>query len=230
MEKNILKQSYKMYINGEWVNASNDAFIKTYNPYNDELLSEFPDATEADVDLAVQSAKSAFKTWKKTTVKERAKILNKIAEIIDKNTNLLATVESLDNGKPIRETKNVDVPLAADHFRYFAGCILAEEGQATVLDEKFLSLILREPIGVVGQIIPWNFPFLMAVWKIAPALAAGNTIVLKPSSSTSLSLIVLLELIADLLPKGVLNLITGKGSTAGEFLKNHPNLDKLAFT
>lgn len=228
--KDILKKSYKMYINGEWVNSSNNIFVKTYNPYDKSELSEFPDASEADVDLAVKSAKEAFKTWKKTTVKERAKILNQIADIIDKNRDILATVETLDNGKPIRETKAVDIPLAADHFRYFAGCILAEEGQATVLDEKFLSLILREPIGVVGQIIPWNFPFLMAAWKIAPALASGNTIVIKPSSSTSLSLIVLVELIEKLLPKGVLNLITGKGSTSGEYLKNHPNLDKLAFT
>lgn len=228
--ENIIKKYNKMYINGEWINSSNNVFVKTYNPFNNELLAEFPDATEADVDLAVRSAKEAFKSWKKTTVKERAKILNQIAEIIDVNKELLASVETLDNGKPIRETRNVDIPLAADHFRYFAGCILAEEGQATVLDEKFLSLVLREPIGVVGQIIPWNFPFLMAAWKIAPALAAGNTVVIKPSSSTSLSLIALFDLIADLLPKGVINLITGKGSTAGEYLKNHNGLDKLAFT
>ena len=228
--ENILKKSYKMFINGEWVNSSNGIMVKTYAPYNNELLSEFPDASESDVDLAVKSAKEAFKTWRKTTVKERAKILNKIADIIDKNKDLLATVETMDNGKPIRETKLVDIPLAATHFRYFAGCILADEGQATVLDEKFLSIILREPIGVVGQIIPWNFPFLMAAWKLAPALAAGDTVVLKPSSSTTLSLLVLMELIQNVIPKGVINLITGKGSTAGEFLKNHPNLDKLAFT
>ena len=228
--ENILKKSYRMFINGEWVNSSNGVMVKTYSPYNNELLSEFPDASESDVDLAVKSAKEAFKTWRKTTVKERAKILNKIADIIDENKELLATVETMDNGKPIRETTLVDIPLAASHFRYFAGCILADEGQATVLDEKFLSLILREPIGVVGQIIPWNFPFLMAAWKLAPALAAGDTVVLKPSSTTTLSLLVLMELIQDVLPKGVVNLITGKGSTAGEFLKNHPDLDKLAFT
>ena len=228
--ENILKKSYKMFINGEWVNSSNGVMVKTYAPYNNELLSEFPDASESDVDLAVKSAKEAFKTWRKTTVKERAKILNKIADIIDENKELLATVETMDNGKPIRETTLVDIPLAASHFRYFAGCILADEGQATVLDEKFLSLILREPIGVVGQIIPWNFPFLMAAWKLAPALAAGDTVVLKPSSTTTLSLLVLMELIQDVIPKGVVNLITGKGSTAGEFLKNHPDLDKLAFT
>lgn len=228
--ENILKKSYRMFINGEWVNSSNGVMVKTYAPYNNELLSEFPDASESDVDLAVKSAKEAFKNWRKTTVKERAKILNKIADIIDENKDLLATVETMDNGKPIRETKLVDIPLAASHFRYFAGCILADEGQATVLDEKFLSLILREPIGVVGQIIPWNFPFLMAAWKLAPALAAGDTVVLKPSSSTTLSLLVLMELIQDVIPKGVVNLVTGKGSTAGEFLKNHPDLDKLAFT
>ena len=228
--ENILKKSYKMFINGEWVNSSNGVMVKTYAPYNNELLSEFPDASESDVDLAVKSAKEAFKTWRKTTVKERAGILNKIADIIDENKDLLATVETMDNGKPIRETTLVDIPLAATHFRYFAACILADEGQATVLDEKFLSIILREPIGVVGQIIPWNFPFLMAAWKLAPALAAGNTVVLKPSSTTTLSLLVLMELIQDIIPKGVVNLITGKGSTTGEFLKNHPDLDKLAFT
>ena len=228
--ENILKKSYKMFINGEWVNSSNGIMVKTYAPYNNELLSEFPDASESDIDFAVKSAKEAFKTWRKTTVKERAKILNEIADIIDENKDLLATVETMDNGKPIRETKLVDIPLAATHFRYFAACILADEGQATILDEKFLSIILKEPIGVVGQIIPWNFPFLMAAWKLAPALAAGDTVVLKPSSSTTLSLLVLMELIQNVIPKGVINLITGKGSTAGEFLKNHPDLDKLAFT
>lgn len=228
--ENILKKSYKMFINGEWVNSGNGIMVKTYAPYNNELLSEFPDASEKDVDLAVKSAKEAFKTWRKTTVKERAKILNEIADIIDENKDLLATVETMDNGKPIRETKLVDIPLAATHFRYFAACILADEGQATILDKKFLSIILKEPIGVVGQIIPWNFPFLMAAWKLAPALAAGDTVVLKPSSSTTLSLLVLMELIQNVIPKGVVNLITGKGSTAGEFLKNHPDLDKLAFT
>ena len=228
--ENILKKSYKMFINGKWIDSSNGVIVKSYAPYNNELLSEFPDASESDIDFAIKSAKEAFKTWRKTTVKERARILNKIADIIDENKDLLATVETMDNGKPIRETKLVDIPLAATHFRYFAGCILADEGQATVLDEKFLSLILREPIGVVGQIIPWNFPFLMAAWKLAPALAAGNTIVMKPSSLTSLSLLTFVELIQDILPKGILNVVTGRGSKSGEFLKNHTGLDKLAFT
>ena len=168
----LKKENFKMFINGEWVDAEDKLVLKSYNPANSEYLANFPDATEGDVNRAVEAAQEAFKTWKYTTVSERAALLNKIADIIDANTELLATVESLDNGKPIRETLNVDVPFSARHFRYFAGCILADEGQATVLDEKLLSLVLREPIGVVGQIIPWNFPFLMAAWKIAPALAA----------------------------------------------------------
>ena len=217
----LKKENFKMFINGEWVDAEDKLVLKSYNPANSEYLANFPDATEGDVNRAVEAAQEAFKTWKYTTVSERAALLNKIADIIDANTELLATVESLDNGKPIRETLNVDVPFSARHFRYFAGCILADEGQATVLEEKFLSIVLRESIGVVGQIIPWNFPFLMAAWKLAPALAAGNTIVIKPSSLTSLSLLTFVELIQDVLPKGVLNVVTGRGSKSGEFLKNH---------
>ena len=150
----LKNDNFQMYINGEWVDAEDKLVLKSHNPANSEYLASFPDATEGDVNKAVEAAQEAFKTWKYTTVSERARLLNKIADIIDANTELLATVESLDNGKPIRETMNVDVPFSARHFRYFAGCILADEGQATVLDEKFLSLVLREPIGVVGQIIP----------------------------------------------------------------------------
>ena len=198
----LKKDSFKMFINGEWVDAEDKAILEAYNPANSEYLANFPDASESDVNKAVDAAREAFKAWRKTTVSERATILNKIADIIDENTEVLATTESLDNGKPIRETMAVDVPLSAKHFRYFAGCILADEGQATVLEEKYLSIVLREPIGVVGQIIPWNFPFLMAAWKLAPALAAGNTIVIKPSSLTSLSLLTFVELIQDVLPQG----------------------------
>ncbi|MGX7111868.1 aldehyde dehydrogenase family protein [Gemella cuniculi] len=226
----LKKENFRMFINGEWVDSSDKLVVKSYNPATSEYLANFPDATEGDVNNAVTSAQKAFKSWKKTTVNERAAILNKIADIIDANAELLAQTETLDNGKPIRETLSVDVPMSARHFRYFAGCILADEGQATVLDEKFLSLILREPIGVVGQIIPWNFPFLMAAWKLAPALAAGNTVVIKPSSLTSLSLLTFVELIQDVLPKGVLNVVTGRGSKSGEYLKNHNGLNKLAFT
>ena len=219
-----------MFINGEWVNAEDKAILEAYNPANSEYLANFPDASESDVNKAVDAAREAFKAWRKTTVSERAALLNKIADIIDENTDLLATTESLDNGKPIRETKAVDVPLSAKHFRYFAGCILADEGQATVLDEKYLSIVLREPIGVVGQIIPWNFPFLMAAWKLAPVIAAGDASVFKPSSETSLSVLELFRLIDKILPKGLINIVTGRGSKSGEWIKNHPGLDKLAFT
>ena len=225
-----LQDKYKLYINGEWREAADGATIKTYNPSNGELLTEIADATYSDVDEAVSSAREAFKTWGKTTPVERAAILNKIADIIDENAEFLATVESMDNGKPIRETAGADIPLASDHFRYFAGVIRAEEGTSTMIDENTLNLILREPIGVVGQIVPWNFPFLMAAWKLAPVLAAGDVSVFKPSSTTSLSVLELMKLIGDVVPKGVINIITGKGSKSGEYLQHHKGLDKLAFT
>ena len=225
-----LQDKYKLYINGEWRDASDGATIKTYNPSNSDLLAEIADATNSDVDEAIASAREAFKTWGKTTPAERAAVLNKIADIIDENAELLATVETMDNGKPIRETTGADIPLAADHFRYFAGVIRAEEGTSTMIDENTLNLILREPIGVVGQIVPWNFPFLMAAWKLAPVLAAGDVSVFKPSSTTSLSVLELMKLIGDVVPKGVINIITGKGSKSGEYLQHHKGLDKLAFT
>lgn len=225
-----LQDKYKLYINGEWRDASDGATIKTYNPSNGDLLAEIADATNSDVDEAIASAREAFKTWGKTTPAERAAVLNKIADIIDENAELLATVETMDNGKPIRETTGADIPLAADHFRYFAGVIRAEEGTSTMIDENTLNLILREPIGVVGQIVPWNFPFLMAAWKLAPVLAAGDVSIFKPSSTTSLSVLELMKLIGDVVPKGVINIITGKGSKSGEYLQHHKGLDKLAFT
>lgn len=225
-----LQDKYKLYINGEWRDASDGATIKTYNPSNGDLLAEIADATNSDVDEAIASAREAFKTWGKTTPVERAAVLNKIADIIDENAEFLATVETMDNGKPIRETTGADIPLAADHFRYFAGVIRAEEGTSTMIDENTLNLILREPIGVVGQIVPWNFPFLMAAWKLAPVLAAGDVSVFKPSSTTSLSVLELMKLIGDVVPKGVINIITGKGSKSGEYLQHHKGLDKLAFT
>ncbi len=204
--------------------------MTTTNPANGETLATFADATKEDVDLAVEEAWKAFATWKHTTVKERAKILNAIADVIDANKEYLARLESMDNGKPIRETLTIDIPYAADHFRYFAGCILAEEGQATMLDNNTLSLILREPIGVVGQIVPWNFPFLMAAWKLAPVLASGCTTVFKSSSTTPLSVLELARLTQDIIPAGVFNVITGRGSASGQFLLDHPKISKLAFT
>lgn len=225
-----LQNKYQLYIGGQWRDASDGATIKTYNPATGRFLSEIADASNQDVDDAVKAAQEAFKTWSKATAVERAVILNKIADIIDENAEFLATIETMDNGKPIRETMGADIPLAADHFRYFAGAIRADEGSATMIDENTLNIILREPIGVVGQIVPWNFPFLMTAWKLAPLIAAGDVSVFKPSSATSLSVLEFMKLIENVIPKGVINIITGKGSKSGEYLQHHKGLDKLAFT
>ncbi len=230
MAKANLQEQYGLFIDGQWVAASDGATFEAHNPATGEILAKCAEATKEDVDAAVKAAHKALESYRKTSPIERQNLLLKIADIIDQNAAHLALVETLDNGKPIRETSTVDIPMGADHFRYFAGCIRADEGTATMLDDNTLSLVLREPIGVVGQVIPWNFPFLMACWKLAPALAAGDTIVLKPSSHTSLSVLELIRLIQDVLPKGVLNLITGAGSKSGQFLLDHPDLDKLAFT
>ena len=194
------------------------------------MLAECAEATKEDVDEAVKAAWKAFESWKHVTVNERAAILNKIADIIDANREHLAMVESLDNGKPIRETMTVDIPMSAQHFRYFAGCIMADEGSANMLGESTLSLILREPIGVVGQIVPWNFPFLMAAWKLAPVLASGCCTVFKSSSATPLSVLELAGLIQDVLPAGVFNVLTGSGSRSGQYMLEHKGFRKLAFT
>ena len=230
MKKPELQNRYQLFIGGQWRDASDGEFFTTKCPANGEKLAECAQATKEDVDDAVREAWKAFETWKKVPTSERAAILNKIADIIDANTEHLAMVESLDNGKPIRETMAIDIPLSAKHFRYFAGCIMAEEGSANILDEQFLSLILREPIGVVGQIVPWNFPFLMAAWKLAPVLAAGCCTVFKPSSDTSLSVLEFARLVQDVIPKGVFNVITGSGSKSGQYMLDHKGFRKLAFT
>ena len=225
-----LDARYDLYINGQWVPASDGKVFTAYNPATGEKRAEGAEATKEDVDAAVKAAWAAFPAWRDMGIAERAGILEKIADIIDENAELLATIESMDNGKPIRETMAIDVPYSSDHFRYFAGAIRVEEGKASVLDGNMMSLILREPIGVVGQIVPWNFPFLMAAWKLAPALAAGNCIVFKPSSTTSLSVLTLVKLIGHLLPPGVLNVVTGGGSRSGQYMLDHPGFRKLAFT
>lgn len=225
-----LDARYDLYINGQWVPASDGKVFTAYNPATGEKLAECAEATKEDVDAAVKAAWAAFPAWRDMGIAERVGILEKIADIIDENAELLATIESMDNGKPIRETMTIDVPYSSDHFRYFAGAIRVEEGKASVLDGNMMSLILREPIGVVGQIVPWNFPFLMAAWKLAPALAAGNCIVFKPSSTTSLSVLTLVKLIGHLLPPGVLNVVTGGGSRSGQYMLDHPGFRKLAFT
>ena len=228
-----LDERYDLYINGTWVPASDGRVFTTTNPATGEKLAECAEATKEDVDAAVQAAWAAFPAWRDLEPDKRADILLKIADVIDENKELLATIESMDNGKPIRETMTIDVPYSSDHFRYFAGAIRTEEGTASVLKDHvghFMNIILHEPIGVVGQIVPWNFPFLMAAWKLAPALAAGDCIVFKPSSTTSLSVLTLVKLIGHLLPPGVLNVVTGGGGRAGQYMLDHPGFRKLAFT
>lgn len=228
--KNQLQERYQLYINGKWVDASDGQTYTSYCPANGDQLAQCAEATKADVDAAVDAAWKAFETWKHSTPAERADVLLKIADVIEANAEHLAMVETLDNGKPIRETLNVDIPYAADHFRYFAAAIRTEEGSATMLDNNTMSLILKEPIGVVGQIVPWNFPFLMAAWKLAPVLASGCCTVFKPSSYTSLSVLEFARLIDGILPAGVFNIITGKGSRSGQYILEHPGFRKLAFT
>ncbi len=225
-----IQPSYKLFIDGEFVDAEGGASLDVFNPATGEKISKIADASKADVDRAVAAARKAFESFRRTSVYERSALLNKIADVLEQNAEFIATVETIDNGKPIRETRAVDVAWSIEHFRYFAGVILGEEGSANMLKERYLSVVLREPIGVVGQIVPWNFPFLMAAWKLAPLIAAGDTCVFKPSSETSLSILEFIRLIAPLLPKGVINVVTGKGSKAGEFVRTHKGLDKLAFT
>lgn len=229
MEKYV-DQKYQLFIDGKWTDGTEGKTFKAYNPANGELLATCIDASKEDVDHAVKAAWKAFESWKDVSVQERSRMLLKIADLIDENAEKLAMVETLDNGKPIRETLNIDIPLSSDHFRYFAGAIRAEEGQAVMIDKNTMSIILREPLGVVGQIVPWNFPFLMAAWKLAPALAAGNCIVFKPSSTTSLSVLEFAKLISGVLPAGVVNVVTGRGSTTGNYVLEHEGFRKLAFT
>ena len=227
---NPAQDSYQLYIGGEWVDASDGATLDSFCPATGEKLSTIADATREDVDRAVEVAWKAFETWGKTDKTERAAILNKVADIIEENAEKLALLETLDNGKPIRETRAIDIAYSVDHFRYFAGVLLADTGEADILPGNMMSLVLHEPIGVVGQIVPWNFPFLMAAWKLAPVLAAGDCTVFKPSSTTSLSVLEFAKLTQDVIPAGVFNVITGKGSKSGQYLLENQRISKLAFT
>jgi acyl-CoA reductase-like NAD-dependent aldehyde dehydrogenase len=230
MQKTNVQEKFGLFINGQFVEAADGETFDVTCPANGQHLGTCAEATKQDVDKAVAAAWDAFATWRHTTVIERANILNKIADVIEENLEHFAMLETLDNGKPIRENRAVDIPLSAQHFRYFAGVILADEGNATMLSEETMSIILREPIGVVGQIVPWNFPFLMAAWKLAPVLAAGDCTIIKPSSSTPLSILEFARLTADIIPAGVFNVITGKGSKSGQYILDHPKFSKLAFT
>lgn len=224
------KKSYGNYINGEFIAPVNGKYFDVITPIDGSVMTQAAHSSGEDLELAVNAAHKAFETWGRTSSTERSIILNKIADRIEANLDYIAAVETVDNGKPIRETLNADIPLAIDHFRYFAGVIRAEEGSLSELDENTVSLIVNEPLGVVAQIIPWNFPILMAVWKLAPALAAGNCVVLKPAESTPISILVLFELIGDLLPPGVVNIVNGFGSELGRKLVTNPKVAKAAFT
>lgn len=230
IERPAFKERYENYINGKFTAPVQGKYFDVISPLDGKVFTQAAHSTKDDLELAVDAAAKAFESWGKTSSTERSIILNKIADRIEENLNYIAAVETVDNGKAVRETLNADIPLAIDHFRYFAGVIRAEEGSLSELDANTVSLIVHEPIGVVAQIIPWNFPILMAVWKLAPALAAGNCVVLKPAESTPISILVLLELIGDLLPAGVVNIVNGFGSELGRALVTNPKVAKAAFT
>jgi aldehyde dehydrogenase len=224
------KDQYQNFIGGQWVAPVKGKYFDNVSPIDGEKFCEIPRSCEEDIDLALDAAHAAKSAWAKTSITERSNILLKIADRIEQNLELLAVAEAWDNGKAIRETLNADIPLAADHFRYFAGCMRAEEGTLGEIDANTVSYQINEPLGVVGQIIPWNFPILMAAWKLAPALVTGNCVVLKPAEQTPASILVLVELIADLLPAGVLNIVNGYGVEAGNALAVSKRIAKIAFT
>ena len=210
------KKQYGNFIGGQWVKPAGGEYFDNISPITGEAFTSIPRSREADIELALDAAHKAKTAWGKTSSTDRANILNKIADRMEANLVRIAVAETIDNGKPLRETMAADIPLAIDHFRYFAGCARAQEGSISQIDEDTVAYHFHEPLGVVGQIIPWNFPILMAVWKLAPALAAGNCVVLKPAEQTPASILVLLELIEDLLPAGVLNVVNGFGLEAGK--------------
>jgi aldehyde dehydrogenase len=224
------KPRYDHFINGEWVPPSSGTYFDNISPIDGKVFTQAARGNAADIDKAIDAAHTAFESWGKSAAAYRSNLLLKIAQIVEDNLEYLAAVETVDNGKPIRETRLADLPLVVDHFRYFAGVIRSEEGTLSEHDETTLSINLHEPIGVVGQIIPWNFPLLMATWKIAPALAAGCCVVVKPAEQTPTSIMCLMELIGQVLPKGVLNIVTGFGVEAGKPLASSPKVQKVAFT
>jgi len=224
------RSQYDNFIGGKLVPPVKGEYFDVITPINGRIYTKAARSTAEDIDLALDAAHAAADAWGKTSPTERANILLKIADRIDTNLELLAYAETVDNGKPIRETLAADIPLSSDHFRYFAGCVRAQEGTLSEIDETTVAYHFHEPLGVVGQIIPWNFPILMAAWKLAPALAAGNCVVLKPAESTPISILVLAELIADILPAGVLNIVNGYGREAGMPLATSKRIAKIAFT
>ena len=224
------KAQYDNFIGGEWVKPVKGEYFDNISPVDGKVFTKVPRSSAEDIELALDAAHKAKDAWGKTSPTERANILLKIADRLEANLETLAVAETWDNGKPIRETLAADIPLTIDHFRYFASCIRTQEGGISEIDHDTVAYHFHEPLGVVGQIIPWNFPILMAAWKLAPALAAGNCIVLKPAEQTPVSILVLAELIQDLLPAGVLNIVNGYGVEVGRPLATNPRIAKIAFT
>ncbi|MFT6599900.1 MAG: aldehyde dehydrogenase [Alloalcanivorax sp.] len=223
-------ERYDNYIGGQWVAPVKGQYFDNVSPVNGRVFCQIPRSSAEDIELALDAAHRAAPAWGKTSAAERGNLLLKIADRIEQNLEALAVAETWDNGKAVRETLNADIPLAVDHFRYFAGCIRAQEGTAADIDANTVAYHFYEPLGVVGQIIPWNFPILMATWKLAPALAAGNCVVLKPAEQTPASILKLMEIIGDLLPEGVLNIVNGYGEEAGQALASSKRIAKIAFT
>ncbi|HXM61678.1 MAG TPA: aldehyde dehydrogenase family protein [Terriglobales bacterium] len=230
LRKGGVKSKYENFIGGRWVAPVKGKYFTDYSPINGEPICEIARSSAEDVEKALDAAHAVKDLWGRTAPALRSSILLKIADKMEENLELLALAETLDNGKPIRETRAADVPLSIDHFRYFAGCIRSEEGTVSEIDNDTIAYHFKEPLGVVGQIIPWNFPLLMAAWKLAPAVVAGNCVVIKPASNTPLSLLVLMGLIGDLLPPGVLNVVTGPGGEIGKALASNPRIAKIGFT
>lgn len=224
------KSRYENFIGGEWVAPVKGQYFENPSPVTGKSFTEVPRSTAEDIDLALDAAHKAAPAWGRTSVAERAVLLNRIADRIEENLEALAVAETWENGKPVRETLAADLPLAVDHYRYFAGAIRAQEGGISEIDGSTVAYHFHEPLGVVGQIIPWNFPLLMATWKLAPALAAGNAVVLKPAEQTPASILLLMELLADILPPGVVNVVNGFGAEAGAPLASSPRIRKIAFT
>jgi aldehyde dehydrogenase len=226
----LIRDKYENYINGTWAPPARGEYFDNISPVTGQVVCQVARGTAEDIEAALDAAHAAKDGWGKMSSTERSNILLKMADRMEANLDLIALAETIDNGKPIRETTHADIPLAIDHFRYFAGCARAQEGSISEIDHDTIAYHFHEPLGVVGQIIPWNFPILMAVWKLAPALAAGNCIVLKPAEQTPMSVLVLLEVIGDLLPPGVLNVVNGFGVEAGKPLASNKRISKIAFT
>ena len=226
----VIRPKYDNYIGGQWVPPVRGQYFSNPTPVTGRQLCEVARSTAEDIEKALDAAHAAKAAWAKTSPAERSRILNKIADRMEERLQVLAMVETLDNGKPIRETQAADIPLAIDHFRYFAGCIRAQEGSICEIDHTTYAYHFHEPLGVVGQIIPWNFPILMAAWKLAPALAAGNCVVLKPAEQTPMGILAFAEIVGDLLPPGVLNIVNGFGVEAGKPLASNKRIAKVAFT